>query len=94
MSYAFSSNINSAASIRGSCYMGYSEPPESMSLLDSYEDWVFDGISESAMDVFASGGWIDGMSHHEVRSALIEIQCGMDELEYLSAEAEQELAEA
>ena len=93
MNYAFSNSINSAAVIRGSCYTFNSEPPESMSLLDSYEDWVFDGISESAMDVFASG-WIDGMSHHEVRNALIEIQCAMDDLECLNDEAEQELAEA
>ena len=96
MSYAFSSNINSASSIRGSCcYTFNSEPQESLSLMDSYEDWVFDGISEEAADEFASSGnWIDGMSHHEVRNALIKIQCAMDELDYLSAEAEQELAEA
>ena len=71
--------------------MGYSEPPESMSLLDSYEDWVFDGISDAAADAFASSGkWIDGMSHLEVRNALIEIQCEMDELECLNMEADLE----
>lgn len=74
--------------------MGYSEPPESLDLQSSYKDWVFEGISESAIDAFASGKWIDGMSHREVRNALIEIQCEMDELECLNMEAEQELAEA
>ena len=38
MSYAFSSNINSTSSIRGSCYMGYSEP--------DYYDESYDEIVE------------------------------------------------